>query len=275
MDIMKKLKDVLSESEVVKFEKATKKLVTEQVALRVEEETKKITLKGEEFCKIKIEEGVKKASEKLIEEYDKKLEDLEEVVVERLDKFLDLEISTQISDDVLKKIAINETLQPLVSKIQDVFEKDFVALDSDGQKVIEETKRELQELRDEHSKKIAENIELAELSEKAACDLLVLKKTSHLTETDRERVKNFCEGKSFDDLSNKIDSFVSLVEDDNKSDDSKEDNKDLNEDEKIDNKDFIKENEDNKDDNIEENSEDDKVEKSVHEQKISSANDYL
>jgi len=276
MDIMKKLKDVLSETELKSFEKATQNLVTEQVALRVEEETKKLETKGEEFCKIKIEEGVNEATEKLILEYDKKLEDLEEVVVERLDKFLDLEISEQISDDVLKKIAINEVLQPVVTGIQDIFENQFVALDCDGQKVIEETKQELQELRNEHSKKIAENMELAELAEKAACDNLILKKTSHLTESDQERVKNFCKGQSFDDVSSKIDSFISVVEsDDSNSDVSKEENKDLTEDITTGDKDFIKETQESKADENKDISEDEEVEKSLVDQQIDSANKYM
>ncbi len=78
----------------------------------------------------------------------------------------------------------------------------------------------------------------------------------------QERVKTFSEGQSFEELQKKIDSFVSLVEEDSSVNDEE-----INENETVDDADFIKE--DVKPETILEN------EEPAEDKKISSANNWL
>jgi len=212
--ITEKLKEVLSPEDLKTIEEGIQKMVDDEVALRVEEKTKELDEKAEEFCQMKIAEGVDKEKEALIAEYDKKMDELEDTMVERLDKFLEVEISEQISEETLKKIAINESLKPLVDGIKQLFEEKYVELDSDGEKAIADSKEEIQQLKDQNSDLMAEKIELAKLAEGAAIKLLISDKTVDLTETQKDRVSAFCEGKTFEDVQEKIDRFVAIVEDD-------------------------------------------------------------
>jgi hypothetical protein len=61
---------------------------------------------------------------------------------------LETVISEQISDDMIKKIAINETLEPIVKGIEKLYEDNYVALNTEGEASVlkvEEKNLELQE----------------------------------------------------------------------------------------------------------------------------------
>lgn len=220
--ITEKLKDVLSPEDLAELEEGIKKMVKEQVDEKVkllgEEKTSELEKKAEEFCEQEIEKKVAEEKEQLIEEYEKKMVDLETNMVDKLDKFLDSVISEQISDEAIAKIAINETYSPIVEGIKKLFEEKYVALDSEGDKLVKEVKKELEALKEENSRLLAEKMEADELAEKGAIRAILAEKTDGLTETQKERVNTFCEGKSFEDIESTIDSFIEIVEEEKEED---------------------------------------------------------
>jgi len=218
MKLTEKLKDVLKPEDLVELEDGIKAMVSEQVKLRVEEKTIELEKKAEDFCEQEISKKVEEEKESLIEEYEKKMEDLENNMVEKLDKFLDTVITEQISEESIKKIALNETYEPIIEGIKDLFENKYVSLNTDGEQLVKEQKDEVSRLKDENSKLIKEKIELSELAESGAIKLLIAEKTDGLTDTQKERVNTFCENKTFDEVESQIDSFVEIVEE--KNDDS-------------------------------------------------------
>lgn len=226
MKIYEALKDVLSPEQLDEFKTEVQQAIDESVkakvdaeivrleekaeeyvGLVVEEKTNELTTKAEEFVALQLEE--KKAE--LIKEYDEKLEQLETTVVESLDRFLDSEISEKISDSLLESVAQHQALRPLVDGMKKLFEDHYVALDSDGSKVIVKLQEENSKLEDKLSEAIAEKLELSELAESAAIELLVREKTEELSIGQSSKVKMFFEGKSFDEVSSKIDSYINLI----------------------------------------------------------------
>jgi len=207
-----RLKDVLKPEDLIELEEDIKTKVNEQVTLRVEEKTIELEKKAEEFCEQEISKKVEEEKDALIEEYEKKMEDLETNMVEKLDSFLDNVILEQISDASIQKIALNETYEPIIEGIKSLFEEKYVALDSDGEKLVKEQKEENEKLKNENSELIKEKIELSELAEAGAVKLLIAEKTDGLTETQKQRVHTFCENKKFDDVERQIDSFIEIVE---------------------------------------------------------------
>lgn len=212
MDITKKLKEHLSEEDLKEFESAVKKLVSDQVTLKVEEKTIALENKAEVFCEQEIAKKVEEEKEVIIEEYEKKMEELETNLVEKLDKFLESEINEQISDEVISKIAINETFEPIIEGIKKLYENEYVALDVEGSGLIAKSKKDVEQLKEDNSKLISEKMELSELVEKGALKLIISEKTDGLTETQKKRVNVFCEGKAFSEVESKIDSFIEIVE---------------------------------------------------------------
>jgi len=209
--IAEKLSEILSEEDLTQITETIEEMVTEKVTEKVAEEKVKLEILGEEYCEQKIQEGITAKEEALIEDYDKKLVDLEDVIVEKLDKFLDLEISSKISDEMLKTVAVNETYLPIVEGIKSLFEDQYVGLDCEGEKTMRRSEDKIKELEESASSIIAEKIELAESMEGLKSDLLISEKIADLTESERARVKKFCEGKKIEELTAEIDSIVEVV----------------------------------------------------------------
>jgi hypothetical protein len=226
MKIYESLKDVLSPEQLAEFkaevqqtidEAVSEKLVSEiarveakaeeYVGLVTEEKVEELTVKAEEFVALQIEE----AKVELIKEYDEKLEALESTVVESLDRFLDSEISEKISDELLESVAKQQALLPLVEGMKALFEQHYVAVDTDGTKVIAKLEEEKKQIEQRLSESIAEKMELSELAERAAIQLLIREKTEDLTIGQAEKVKMFFEGKNFDEVSGRVDGYITLI----------------------------------------------------------------
>jgi len=209
--ISEKFKDILSEEDLITTEKQIKKLVSEQVAIRVEAEVDRLTEKADEFCELQISEKVSEAEVTMAEDYEQKLDLMEDTIVDKLDKFLDSEISEKISDDMLKSVAINETFKPIINGIQGLFENKFVALDSEGEGKLRESEDKIAELEEKNISLISEKMEISEMAELAATKLLISEKSDELTESERDRLVVLTEGKDFEEIHSKIDTFVDMV----------------------------------------------------------------
>jgi len=220
--LKEKLKSIgLSDEDITKVSTAAETMINEAVEERVTAETEKIKAKydtvAEEYCQKKINEGVEATKKDLILEYDQKVAQLEDKVHKEIDLFLENEINTQISDDMLKKIAINETLDPVVKGIKKVLEENFISIDADGASLLKESKEEILKLRDQLSEAIADKMQLNERLEKVASHLLISESTKDLNEDQKKRVVEMFKGKSFDETEEKINGFVEfLVESDAK-----------------------------------------------------------
>lgn len=208
---LKALADVLTDEQLVSLEEQIKTMVSDEVALRVEEKTTELDKEAELYCEQEIEKRLTEEKEKLIEQYEEKLEELENTIVEKVDQFLEMEVTSQISDEMIEKVAINETFKPIVEGIQKLFEEKYVALDAEGNKILAETKAEVKELKDKLDEVYAEKLELSKLAENAAVQLKISEKTQDLTESQKQRVKVFFEDKSFDEVDSKIDSFIEMI----------------------------------------------------------------
>ena len=226
MKIYESLKDVLTPEQLDEFkaevqqtidDSVNEKVLEEQarladkaeqfVEMKLEEETAKLEEKAEEFCEMQISE----AKEELIKEYDEKLEEFESTVVESLDRFLETEITESISEDLFEDIGRQEALLPIVEGIQELFEDKYVALDTEGESKVAEMQSKVEDLQEELSESIAEKMELEELAERAAAELLVKEKTADLTISESEKVSSFFDGKSFEEINEKIDGYIQII----------------------------------------------------------------
>lgn len=166
---------------------------------------------AEGFVAKEVSDKVEEIRTKLDEEFSEKVQALEENVVDKLDKFLDLEISSKISDELLESVAINEAYAPLVAGIRDLFESKFVALDSEGTKIVAESKSEAETLKTKLNESMSKNIELVKKVESLQTGLLIATKSEGLTESQKNRVVVMLEGKSFDEVAAKIDTVIDII----------------------------------------------------------------
>lgn len=215
MDIKEKLKPIMSEEEITKFETSLQTIINEQVEARLASEIdgikKKYDAVAEEYCKKTIEEGVEAAKATLIAEYDQKMLVLEDKVMKGFDTFLEQEILPQVSDDTIRKIAINEAFAPIVLGMKKLLEENYVAVDTEGSALLSESKQEIVDLRSQLSESIAEKMALNDRLDKVATYLLISESTNGLNETQKSRVTEMFKDKAFDEVESKIKGFVEFL----------------------------------------------------------------
>lgn len=212
MDIFDKLKELgLSEENLVELKTTIQTQVSEAVEEKVEDQTDKIKIEAEEKYQRELEEQVESVKTSLTEEYEQKLLELEEKLVDALDQFLDSEISENISDAMLSKIAINETLVPLFADLRALFEDKYIEMDTTGEHLMRAAKTEIETLEDSVSAEISEKLEIKKELDKTKAQLIIAQKTAGLTENQTERVEKFLSGKSFAEVEKTIDNLVEVV----------------------------------------------------------------
>jgi hypothetical protein len=206
--VIDKVKELLKEEDLKELETLIESLVDEKVALKEEELKKNYEKINEEYVAKVLAEETEKIKVQLTEEKNKEVEILENTIIEKLDAFLDNEITQNINEETITEAARNEINDPIVEGIKKLFAENFVELDSEGSSLLKQAKLELESLQTENSKLIEEKTELSVTAEKAATTLLLKDKTTGLTDEQTIRVKTLFEGKSFDEVHEKIDTFI-------------------------------------------------------------------
>jgi hypothetical protein len=209
--ITEKFKDHLTPEDLVAVHDEFTKMVNEAVQTRLEVEKDELSILAEKYAEEKTKKAVKKAKKKMEEDFKVKYEALEESIITKLDRFLDNEISSKISDDVLKTVAINETFAPIIDGIKVLFEDRYVKLDSKGHGLVKELRSKLDEKAKEVNSLVTEKMQLANLLEQTSIKGLIAEKSKVLTEPQAKKLVKMCEGKAFDELHDKIDTFVEII----------------------------------------------------------------
>ena len=209
--LTEKFKGLLQESDLQEFESGVTDLINEQVATRLEVEKDKLAILAEQYAEEKTAKATKKVKGKLKKDFDEKLKKLEESIVDKLDRFLESEISANISEKTLKSIAINESAQPIIEGICNLFENKFVKLDTRGHKVVKSLKSRLDESKKSQEKLLKDKMELSQLLESTSIKTLIAEKSKMLTESQSRKLVKMCEGKTFDELYKKIDTYTDIL----------------------------------------------------------------
>lgn len=203
----KEVKDrlVLREKELVESYETKEKEFKETVLEKYQELANK-------YVTEQLNEATEKLTTELQEKFDTKFEKLEESVLDNLDKFLDSEITSKISDDLLKEIAINEAYKPLIAGIFDLFESNLVGLETTGESKIQELEAEKKSLEKKLNESFEEKIKQHQKIDELKTGLLIASKVDGLTEKQKARVISMFEGKSYDEVSSKIGTFIEVLE---------------------------------------------------------------
>lgn len=217
--ITQKIRELLTPEDLKVFESAVETMiqsrVDEQISniaeLKEAELKKKYDTVAEEYVSKVISEKMTKEKADLVESYDNKLALLEEKIVTKLNSFLDHVISEQISDEMLEKIAINETLAPVVEGIRSVFSDNHLKLDSKAKATIDSLTAEKDALQGQVSEGIEKSMQLESQLEQSAIYLLISEKTNGLKKSDKQKVIEMFKEKSFDEVEKNIDNYLGLI----------------------------------------------------------------
>jgi len=209
--ITDKIREMLNADDQKLLEAAIQKMIDDRVGIIEEETKKKYDELAETYVTGKVEEELEKEKARLVEEYNGKLENLEKKIVSKLDSFLDHVITEQITDEAISKIAINEVLAPVVDGVKKIYAENFIELNSDGATKLKESQDKIKNLETQLSEAMSKIMESEERLEKTATYLLISEKTQEMTKTQRERVVKMFKDKHFDEVNEKIDTFIDIV----------------------------------------------------------------
>jgi hypothetical protein len=217
--ITQKVMELLTPQDLITFENAIEASIAEKVEAKLsglvklkEEELKKFyNEQSAVYVKETVIEKLTAEKAKLVETYDKKLALIEQQVAIKLDSYLDHVIGQQISDATLERLAVNETLMPVVEGIRAVFNDNHLKINSKAQSTINSYQKEIDRVKEDLSESINRNIQLENELEKSATYLLIAEKTNGLTRTSKQRVVEMFKDKEFDHVEKNIDNYVGLI----------------------------------------------------------------
>jgi len=218
-NITQKIRELLTPEDLKVFESAVDSMIEEKtkaklsdlIQLKEEELKTKYESLAEKYVSKEVDKRLTDEKAKLVESYDKKLSLLEQKVVTKLDSYLDHVISEQISDEMLEKVAINETLQPVVEGIRAVFSDNHLKLNSKAQSTINSLTKGIEEIKSELSESIEKNIKLESKLEQSAVYLLISEKTNGLKKSDKQKVVGMFKSKDFEEVEKNIDNYLQLI----------------------------------------------------------------
>ena len=185
-----------------------------RVAAASEEIKNKYDLISEEFINARVEKLMTEEKKKLITEYDEKLVLVENKVNHTIDQFVEQEILPQLDNDKLGKIAINESLMPIVTGIKKIFEEHGVVINDQAKSILTEARNEIERLATEVNTLMKEKMVLNEKLEAVAKHLLIQEKTEGMTASKRKQVTSLFESRDFEETEAKIDSAIKLLTED-------------------------------------------------------------
>jgi hypothetical protein len=210
-EIIAKLKGILTEEDLTKLENLMKRMISESVEEKVSKAKSEMAVLQEEFINKQVEEKLVTEKALLEESYNLKYESFENNIKEKLSLFLEAEVSTKISDEMVSKIAMNEIYEPVINGIMNVLEEKYVAVDAEGYKMMADAKEEIERLEKVISGTVQEKMTLTEQNNSLKAKLLIEEKTFGLNEEQKKQVTMMFESKGFDDITKGIDSFIDNV----------------------------------------------------------------
>lgn len=160
-----------------------------------------------------IEEGV--VTKEKFEQFRQMFEEKEEHMVDALNKFLDEQIASKISDKLIRESVVSEEMTSLVEGIKMLFEEHYSGIDTTAG--IRKIREENEALKESYERLVSEKADLSQKLESAATRILITEKTQDLSDVQREKVTTYFEGRDFDFVKDRIDNFILLTENENQS----------------------------------------------------------
>lgn len=214
-EIIEKLKGVLTEEDLSRLQTTLQRMVTEAVETKTAEAKKELALLQEEFINKEVarltEEKVAIEKTLLEESYANRSAEFEKDIASKLSMFLESEVATKISDDMVAKIALNEIYEPVINGVMKVFEEKYVAIDTEGHTIMMEAKEEIDRLEKVHSEKIKENMLLTEENNRLKTKVLIEEKCFGLNQEQKNKVVLMFESKNYSEVETGIEKFIDVL----------------------------------------------------------------
>ena len=190
--------DTLLNEATAKFEADTKSLEDDMVS------------KASEFKKT-LEEANEAKVAALEEAQEKEIESFKQMVVEKLDKYLNLELSKKVPETFVESVAKVEVLEPIVEGFKKVMSDNYVKFDEENFGLIKDARSSLVKSHKENTSLVNENMELSSELQTLKRSVKISQVCEGLTDTQRERAEKLLESYDVDEIETRFEAIRDIV----------------------------------------------------------------
>lgn len=222
MKLVDSLKEKLGDVFTDELKEAVTKEINEMINVRVKAKEAELLAQAKEEASKEYVGQIKeydKAMEEVLREYvgtfvkeqAKSLRTFKETVVNNLSDFFEVKIDEVIPKELKEAQAKVAIYEPIIENIRKSFSENYLRVDSEQFKLLQDARKRIEELREEKSKLMAEAIELKKGISRKDKKEFTEKVCSELTETQAKRFRTITENLTLEQLRKNWEELVDLV----------------------------------------------------------------
>jgi hypothetical protein len=137
--------------------------------------------------KEELTEEAKETVDTFKQEKEQEMETFVEGIINKLDEYLELEVSKHISTDLIESSAKIAVLEPIVNGFKSVMEENYIKFDEDQFGLLKESRSEILNLREQLAESVESQMKMNKSFKSLEKDVKISKVCEGLTESQRER----------------------------------------------------------------------------------------
>jgi hypothetical protein len=172
-------------------------------------ETKTVELA--ESYKSKMVGKVEKVAKDLQEKKEADIAAFKKQIVEKLDKYLELEMEKKIPQTYVEAVAKVSVLEPIVEGVKKSLVENHISFDEKNFGLLKDAREEIVKLREEHANSIKESMELNSELKDLQRSLKISEVCEGLTDTQRERTTKLLESYDVDEIGERFAAIRDII----------------------------------------------------------------
>jgi hypothetical protein len=181
-----------------KYDKTLKKVESKTVELA-------------EAHKTKLEKQVKTLSEQLKASKAKEIASFKKDLVEKLDKYLEMELEKKIPDTYVEAVAQVSVLSPIVEGFKKTMEDNYIKFDEENFGLLKDAKEEIMKLREEQATSVKESMNYSSELKNLKRAMKISEVCEGLTDSQRERAKKLLESYDETEITERYEAIRDLI----------------------------------------------------------------
>jgi hypothetical protein len=169
------------------------------------------TVELAEAHKSKLEDQVKTLSEELKTKKNEEVASFKKDIVEKLDKYLEMELDKKIPDTYVEAVAQVSVLNPIVEGFKKTMEDNYIKFDEENFGLLKDAKEEIMKLREESATSVKESMEFNSELKDLKRSVKISEVCEGLTDSQRERATKLLESYDEGEIGERYDAIRDLI----------------------------------------------------------------
>jgi hypothetical protein len=159
---------------------------------------------------------------KLSENKDSEIKEFKESIVEKLDKYLKLELDKKIPDTYVEAVAKMQIFEPIVEGMKKTFEDNYLKIDEENFGLLKDAREEIIKARESEASLVKENMEINDELQKYKRSMKISTVCEGLTDTQRERASTLLESYDVDEIEERFTTIRDIIIESDEKEDEEE-----------------------------------------------------